>query len=225
MPCGVLYTDDTQLSLTLIDSLVATGKVDADYVKRLWVVASRMKLFENAGEKLTHHQFGLIRGTGRNFRQTVDNIADKGMQQDFSGPTGGNGAAMRVIPLAIWAWKEKELDEDARLNRLGTLVISSSILTHHSFLGVVPAFAYAVMLMNWIGPPGDGVKNTFRDLPAAQQLAKLAQWTRDFELRLLKQPSMQRDCNKSAEVQHCFSSFLEGLAKNKKLFKLQSPGV
>lgn len=49
--------------------------------------------------------------------------------------SAGNGAAMRVAPLAIWAYHGGKMKEEERLKNLANLVVDASTITHHDVLG------------------------------------------------------------------------------------------
>lgn len=47
-----MYTDDTQMSLSFIDSLMKHDRIDKQYIKNIWVELSQKRWFEDAGQKL-----------------------------------------------------------------------------------------------------------------------------------------------------------------------------
>ncbi len=50
--------------------------------------------------------------------------------------SAGNGAAMRVAPLAIWAYHGGKKSNEARNKLFAQLVLDASTLTHHDVLGI-----------------------------------------------------------------------------------------
>ena len=118
---GGAYTDDTQQTLVLVESLVACGRVDpgdvADRLLRMW----------HGGE---------LYGYGRAFRETLERMA-RGVpwQQAASTDLASNGAVMKIAPVGLWHWRrEAQLDADA---------IAVSHLTHKDPRAVAPAVAIA----------------------------------------------------------------------------------
>lgn len=47
-----MYTDDTQMSLSFVESLLNTGGIDKQLIKSRWVELSRKTWFEDAGQPL-----------------------------------------------------------------------------------------------------------------------------------------------------------------------------
>ena len=118
---GGAYTDDTQQTLVLVESLLARGRVDpgdvADRLLRMW----------HGGE---------LYGYGRAFRETLERMA-RGVpwQEAASIDLPSNGAVMKIAPVGLWHWRrEARLDADA---------IAVSHLTHKDPRAVAPAVAIA----------------------------------------------------------------------------------
>jgi len=94
------YTDDTQMTLAIADSLIETGAFDAEDIARrfadLW-------------------QGGEIVGAGAACSEGVANFIS-GIPADRSGaPVGraGNGTAMRASPVGLWFHKDIEASVEA----------------------------------------------------------------------------------------------------------------
>ena len=118
---GGAYTDDTQQTLVLVQSLLACGRVDAGDV------ADRLLRMWRAGE---------LYGYGRAFRETLERMA-RGVpwQQAASTDLPSNGTVMKIAPVGLWHWRsEAQLDADA---------VALSRLTHKDPRAVAPAVAIA----------------------------------------------------------------------------------
>jgi len=81
-PLGLIHTDDTQMSLSFIESYICNGEIDNCYIKQLWIELGSQNWFEDSGFPLDDYQYGGFRGTGRNFRNTVEILKKKGV--DFN---------------------------------------------------------------------------------------------------------------------------------------------
>ena len=118
---GGAYTDDTQQTLVLVESLLACGRVDAGDV------ADRLLRMWRAGE---------LYGYGRAFRETLERMT-RGVpwQQAASTDVPSNGAVMKIAPVGLWHWRR-----EAQLNAAAVAV---SHLTHKDPRAVAPAVAIA----------------------------------------------------------------------------------
>eukprot|EP01090_Pellita_catalonica_P019651 TRINITY_DN6759_c0_g1_i1.p1 TRINITY_DN6759_c0_g1~~TRINITY_DN6759_c0_g1_i1.p1 ORF type:complete len:634 (+),score=73.84 TRINITY_DN6759_c0_g1_i1:234-1904(+) len=182
IPLGAIWTDDTQMSMVIIESYLKTGTLDRELIKTIWLELGSSNLIHKFGEKWQRFQMGLFRGTGKNFRETIYKIKSQQndeLNQDISKPTAGNGAAMRCTPIAINAWKKSTAI--ARLEALRFDVLVSSSITHNHVFGITPAFAFAYLLHEWVGPKGE----TFAQQSTCDQLFCIAKATRQFEFSLL----------------------------------------
>jgi poly(ADP-ribose) glycohydrolase ARH3 len=84
------YTDDTQMMIALAESLLEHGRVDEDALGRVFVEAHDPRRGYGSG---TTEVLRLIR-SGRNAREAARSI--------FGGEgSAGNGAAMRIAPVAV----------------------------------------------------------------------------------------------------------------------------
>ncbi len=105
------YTDDTQLSLAIINATLKAGKVDGNTIAQEFIPLWKNKKIIGAGLSCTDAVNKLIQGEGD--WKTVG--TEKGR--------AGNGTAMRVAPIGLWDYdKPEQLVEDATI---------SSIITHH----------------------------------------------------------------------------------------------
>ena len=126
-PAG-LHSDDGQQALCLIDAMVFGGKAPDKVFAKLLV-----EMLENGSKG--YRRFGLHRGTGANFRRTVMALKQEQAFRDAANVTAGNGAAMRIAPVAIFHRDNKE-------NLLESL-LDVSMLTHLDVRGVAAAMAVA----------------------------------------------------------------------------------
>jgi poly(ADP-ribose) glycohydrolase ARH3 len=121
------YTDDTQMTIALAESLVARGRVDPEHLARAFLVvydprrgygAGTTEVFERwrAGEPVSSAAGRLFGGQG----------------------SLGNGAAMRIAPVAVRFCEDPErLVEEAE---------RSAVVTHSHPLGVEAAVVQAVAI-------------------------------------------------------------------------------
>jgi len=218
MPCGLIYTDDTQMSLSFIESLMKHGKIEPDFIKKRWVDLSSQDWFDEAGQPLKGpFQFGGFRGTGGGFRSTVGNLKED-IDADHSTFSAGNGAAMRVVSLAIWACRESKPEQ--RVQALSKLVVTSATLTHHDILGVSPAYALAFLLMNWLR---SSKSNPFWELDPAKQLEEVANATRQFEAEYLSTEFFLKTHKNNARNVHSYSTLLSKLVRTTSIWHSKSP--
>ncbi len=123
------YTDDTQVSLLLLESLLLSAQFSVDLFAERLVRASQ-------GERVK--RFGILRGTGVNFRNSVEALADNTPWNQSGQDSEGNGAAMRVAPLALFYSNDRP--------RLLPAVIEQSLVTHRKTEGILAAVALAVAI-------------------------------------------------------------------------------
>lgn len=126
------YSDDTQLTLAIARSLRSDGTLDAEHFAHqelpLWLGYAR-----GAGSSVTAAARGMTRKSAR-WNRNFYRYTHRGEQRDYR-DAGGNGAAMRVGPLAL-----------ANPSRPGTLsdgVWVSSVATHGHPTAIVGALLYA----------------------------------------------------------------------------------
>jgi len=98
-----LHSDDGQQALALCDALLYEPEAPEREFVRIVV-----EMFRDGPRGTTC--FGCHRGTGSNFRKTVNALMDA--DDPFAGaqPSAGNGVAMLIAP-AAWYWR----DDEARL--------------------------------------------------------------------------------------------------------------
>lgn len=127
LPLGAgQWTDDTQMMLDILRSLLRCKKVDPEDIAR---------------EFLNDHESEGIRFSGFTVKYSLIRLK-RGMSWERSGlddeQTQGNGSAMRVAPIGLFHVRSLEaLPEDARL---------SSIITHRHPEAVAGAIAVAYMV-------------------------------------------------------------------------------
>lgn len=115
------YTDDTQQTLVLVESILECGKVDPE---------------DLANRYLAMWREGVLHSYGKAFRVTLENL-DQGMawSDAASKDQPSNGAVMKIAPVGLWHWATGEdIREDALL---------ASHVTHQDPRAVAPAVALA----------------------------------------------------------------------------------
>jgi poly(ADP-ribose) glycohydrolase ARH3 len=109
------YTDDTEMALVLAESLLVHGGVDQDALAAAW--AERCRWSRGYGPGARRLLRLVARGTHwRNANRRV-----------FPDGSFGNGAAMRIAPLALY---------HARRDGLDAAVVAASEITHAHPLGI-----------------------------------------------------------------------------------------
>jgi ADP-ribosylglycohydrolase len=123
-----VWSDDTQQALALIEVFARHGQVRPDDVGEVLVA----RLEAHPGRR-----FGLHRGTGRGFRRAVSAYArDHDWRTSADPERVGNGAAMRIAPLA--ARLRDSPDEE-----FVHAVVNASIVTHRDARSITAAAAVA----------------------------------------------------------------------------------
>lgn len=120
------WTDDTQMTLDIVRSILRCGKVDPADIAR---------------EFVADHESEGIRFSGFTVKYSLIRLR-RGMSWEKSGlddeKTQGNGSAMRVAPVGLFNYRNLDrLPEDARL---------SSIMTHKHLETIAGAIAIAYLV-------------------------------------------------------------------------------
>ena len=115
------YTDDTITSLGVFECLARLGEIEQDVLA--WIFGSR-------------YQQETERGYGKMARKTLEAIANRESweshsKKTFNGGSMGNGAAMRITPLAIWF--HDDIDKLIRQSKLSAQVTH----WHHDQVGAI----------------------------------------------------------------------------------------
>ena len=123
---SIRYTDDTAMSIALVETLQRLGESDEDVLA--WAYGS-------------HFRKDPERGYGKGARRLLEEIATGGdwralSKASFAGGSFGNGAAMRIAPLGAYFADRIELVPRA--------AESSSIITHAHAEGIAGAIAVAL---------------------------------------------------------------------------------
>ena len=135
-----LLTDDTQLTLATCRSIVATGGIDPERI---------------AAEMVSAHRAGSLVGVGASTYQALESLAAGG-HWALVGRKGesaaGNGAAMRVAPLAFFLDDLDKIPERRLLRDVCRI-------THHNDEAYIGALAVALAIRAacrdaWDGGPG-----------------------------------------------------------------------
>lgn len=121
------YTDDTQMMIALAESLLENGRVDEDHLGRTFVAAYDPRRGYGSG---TEAVLALIR----------DGVppTDAALKAFDGGGSMGNGAAMRIAPVAVRFAGDQEALLDA--------VRRSAVVTHAHRLGVDAAAVQATAI-------------------------------------------------------------------------------
>ena len=120
---GVLrWTDDTQMSLVLMQHLAAHGAIEQDVLARAWAKEARWRR-------------GYGHGALRTLRMIRDGMPwEQAATEVFPDGSYGNGAAMRAAPVGVWFG-----DRDARLDAARR----TAVITHAHPLGIEGAILMA----------------------------------------------------------------------------------
>jgi ADP-ribosylglycohydrolase len=125
-----LHSDDGQQAIALCDAVLETPEQPGPAFARLLVDLLRQGPRGAA--------FGLHRGTGANFRGTVSTLAAGAAWDQAATTTAGNGAAMRIAPVALY-----HRDDLAALRES---VVGVSRVTHGDIRGIAAAGAVAFLV-------------------------------------------------------------------------------
>ncbi|RLA91131.1 MAG: hypothetical protein DRG20_02285 [Deltaproteobacteria bacterium] len=118
-PLDGIYTDDTEMMIGLMESLLEKGDLDPDYTAKIFL-----------------KNFHPFRGYGRRIYGVMKRISD-GLPWDKVGTDSwGNGAAMRIAPVGFFFYDD--------LSKLEKAAILSSKITHKHPNGIAGALAQAL---------------------------------------------------------------------------------
>lgn len=123
-----LYTDDTQQALALLDSVVQDRGLNPEKAAARFVELAKGAEF----------RFGVYRGAGRNFKRSVTDLRQGKSWTDSGRDTAGNGAAMRIAPVAVYY--HGDLDE------MADKAAAASLITHRNPIGVSAAIAVSYLI-------------------------------------------------------------------------------
>lgn len=128
-PDSLRYTDDTHMTIGLADTLVAAGRFDGALVAATWAANYRAEPWRGYGP-----------GPGQVFALHEQGIGwETAGQQLYDGRgSWGNGAAMRVAPVALLAFDD--------LEAVAQLARQTAVITHTHRLGVEGAVVQAVAI-------------------------------------------------------------------------------
>ncbi len=145
---GSTYTDDTQQALVLAYHLLAHGSVrPEDLADELVALA------------LPAGGVGVYRGPGPGFLSFVAHRLEGASVEEAAQPSAGNGAAMRVVPVAVRFAADPGL--------LADQVLASSLVTHADARGVAAAAAVAgAVVAAAAGEAGPDLVHTAADAAA-----------------------------------------------------------
>ena len=143
--------------------------------------------------------FGVYRGIGRNFRKSISMLGKGAAWYSSAAFTGGNGAAMRIAPVALFY-----ADDPVAMAHA---VIKASIITHNDPVAISAALAVAFIVSRFArdGKPED----------PAKLLLDASKFCHDHELLILEQYLLRYYPEFRDQYQtslHLFSSGLEQLS-------------
>lgn len=133
-----LHSDDGQQAIALCDAVLAMPAHPGP------AFAERLVALLRFGPSAA--PFGLHRGTGSNFRMTVSALASGIAWDQAATITAGNGAAMRIAPIALY-----HRDDDTALMEG---VIEVSRVTHKDVRGIAAAGAVAWLVAHALQQTG-----------------------------------------------------------------------
>jgi ADP-ribosyl-[dinitrogen reductase] hydrolase len=164
-----LHSDDGQQALAVLDAICLDPERPERPFSEL-LVALRDAAPQRSG------RFGLHRGVGRNFRQTVRSMQAAGYDDPYAHatPSAGNGAAMRIPPVSLW-WRDDERTRNRR-------VVQLSAVTHSDLRGITAALALAIAV-------GQGLT----DRPPPVLSTRFAEAVAEAELGAAKQLAIPHD--------------------------------
>ncbi len=150
-----LYTDDTQQSLALADSLLKCRGFNPEHFAELLARMARAE---------TGARFGAHRGTGKNFRASVRAVMD-GLDETGM-PSAGIGAMMRVAPCGLYFARDREA--------LMRAAIQQGLVTHTDPRALVMACVQAFSVSMAVTGEGDhqGAVQKARDMVEAAVIAE-----------------------------------------------------
>lgn len=144
------YSDDTQLTIAVARSLYKDGSLNADHFMHqelpMWLDYAR-----GAGSSVTAAARAAKRKTVR-WNSNFYKYTHRGQKRDYR-DAGGNGAAMRVSPIA--------LANPSNIANLTTGVWTSSIVTHGHPRAIVGGLLYGHALRLCLGSNATIVKTDF----------------------------------------------------------------
>lgn len=155
-----LHSDDGQQALGVLDAICRDqARPELPFIELMIALRDAVPQRGN--------RWGLHRGVGRNFRQTIRGFQSTGSQDPFAHATvtAGNGAAMRIAAVPLW-WRDDPVTRDLR-------VASLSAVTHADLRGIVAAQALAAAIARALVPIPMPVLNSrlVDDVELAQQRA------------------------------------------------------
>ena len=134
-----LHSDDGQQALGVLDAICRDPtRPELSFIDLM--IALRDAAPQQGG------RWGLHRGVGRNFRQTIRGFQATGSQDPFAHATmtAGNGAAMRIAAVGLW-WRDEPETRDRR-------AASLSAVTHADLRGIAAAQALAAAISRGLVP-------------------------------------------------------------------------
>jgi len=133
------YTDDTQMALAVMDSLVESRGFDPDHMAGRFV---RLIGDRDRG------QAWVFRGSGRNTRTALEQLRGGTNWRHSGMASPSDGAAMRVAPVGLFYWDDKEALVQAS--------IQQAMITHRDARAMASAAAIACGVAALVSDRGKG---------------------------------------------------------------------
>ncbi len=171
-PNPALYTDDTQTSLVIAESLIEAGKSDIDSLMR--AVTRRLIAWSNSPEN--------DRAPGHTVTEAVRTLEAGVPWRESGGPAKGNGSAIRVAPIGYFFQNDTaKLREVAHATGIAThahpasdaAAIASAYVIKLALDGVPPD-EYIRRTLEFV----DGLSPEFDD--ALLRVGHVLEWTDEF---------------------------------------------
>lgn len=141
------WSDDTSMTLCVADSLCRGFDLD-----------DMMKKFSQWRSKHSYTANGVVFDIGRCCRRAINQYWD-GMPAEFCGDSSlhgnGNGALMRMLPIALYQCHCSTAD-DAHLEAFLTPIHAASSITHAHEIGLICCGLFSLTIREWLQHEGSG---------------------------------------------------------------------
>lgn len=181
------YTDDTQQALICLEVALSRGR---------FVPGEAARIFVAMASADTGLEFGAWRGIGPNFKKILRFLQEGKPWEETRVLTAGNGAAMRIGPLAAFYADRSEQE-------FVSAMLDCSVMTHGDPIGVGAALALAGIVRESL----NGLKGSRRDL-----ISSASEWAEKGEGALFQRwPDIRLEVLTSHH--HAMSDTLKGLSQ------------
>ena len=205
---GAIWTDDTQQSLSVMEAFMQPnhytgvtpklrGLLNTKEVLELWKHLSAQSTA--TGSKV---EYGGFRGTGTNFRTTMEAPSDD-VRSTY---TAGNGVVMKVVPFAIAAHdSEFENNNKLKICALSKNLIEVAKITTHNLVAVTPAFSVAYLIFRFIDPVR---RSCYISKDIIEILNDIGKFTYEFETMIGKDTFFTRN-SWDKKIVHSYTDILK----------------